>query len=345
MEFIKLTKLKKGDKVAIVSPSFGAPGVWPHIYELGLQRVKEVFNLEPVEFAVTKKVGATKEERSKDLIDAFENKDIKGIIASLGGDDQVTYIKDLPFEPFINNPKMFFGFSDNTHFCNFLWLNGIPSYYGASLFTQFAMQKKMDDFTVKYLNHAMFTGGEVELELSDVYNDIGLNWNDHENINKERVYEKNDGWFWDGEMDAEGITWGGCLESIDELLRNGVQIPTLKDFENIILITETSEEVPSSHDVFRVYRALGERGILERVKGVLVGRPKAWHFNKQNTTEQKAEHRKEQREAILKIVREYNKTVPIIQNMDFGHTDPQICMPYGSKVRILSSEKKIFAEF
>jgi len=345
MEFIKLNKLNKGDKVAIVSPSFGAPGVWPHIYELGLKRVREVFNLEPVEFAVTKKVGATKEERSKDLIDAFENKEIKGVIASLGGDDQVTYIKNLPTEPFINNPKMFFGFSDNTHFCNFLWLNGIPSYYGASLFTQFAMQTRMDDFTVKYLNHALFEGGEVELEASDVYNDIGLNWNDVENTNKERVYEKNDGWFWDGEMNAEGITWGGCLESIDELLRHGVQIPTLEDFENIILITETSEEIPSNHDVFRVYRALGERGILGKVKGILVGRPKAWHFNKQNTTEQKAEHRKEQRETIIKIVRQYNKNISIIQNMDFGHTDPQICMPYGANVRIVSSEKKIFAEF
>ncbi|HCC06283.1 TPA: LD-carboxypeptidase [Candidatus Nomurabacteria bacterium] len=345
MEFITLNKLKKGDKVAIVSPSFGAPGVWPHIYELGLKRVREVFNLESVEFAVTKKVGATKEERSRDLIDTFENKEIKAVIASLGGDDQVTYIKDLPFEPFINNPKMFFGFSDNTHFCNFLWLNGIPSYYGASLFTQFAMQVRMDNFTIKYLNHALFEVGEVELEASAVYNDIGLNWNDVENTNKERVYEKNDGWFWDGETDAEGITWGGCLESIDELLRHNVQIPTLSDFENIILFTETSEEIPSSHDVFRVYRALGERGILGRVKGILVGRPKAWHFNKQNTTEQKAEHRKEQRETILKIVREHNKDIPIIQNMDFGHTDPQICMPYGGKVRIISSEKKIFAEF
>ncbi|MBP8618133.1 MAG: LD-carboxypeptidase, partial [Candidatus Pacebacteria bacterium] len=37
--------------------------------------------------------------------------------------------------------------------------------------------------------------------------------------------------------------------------------------------------------------------------------------------------------------------VPVIQNMDFGHTDPQICLPYGGEVRIVSSEKRIFAEF
>ncbi|MFM7088296.1 MAG: S66 peptidase family protein [Candidatus Paceibacterota bacterium] len=345
MNFRKLTKLNPGDKVAIVSPSFAAPGKWPHVYNLALQRVREVFSLEPVEFLVTSKIGASKEERSKDLIDSFSQSDIKAVIASLGGDDQITYIKNLPLEPFINNPKPFFGFSDNTHFANFLWLNGIPSFYGASLFTQFGMQKRMDVYTVEYLKHALFDSGEFELKASDVYNDIGLPWDDASMLDQERTYEKNEGWYWDGDVNTEGITWGGCLESIDELLRHGVKIPSLDQFENIVLFTETSEEIPSSDYVKRVYRALGERGILERVKGVLVGRPKAWEFDNQKPTEEKAEYRKQQQDKILKIVRQYNSTVPVIQNMDFGHTDPQICLPYGKKIRIVSSEKKIFAEF
>jgi len=116
MDFVKLSKLKKGDKVAIVSPSFAAPGQWPHVYEYALKRVKDVFGLEPVEFPTTKKLGATAEERSKDLVSVFENKKIKAVIASLGGDDQVTYIKNLPQKPFIDNPKPFFGYSDNATF-------------------------------------------------------------------------------------------------------------------------------------------------------------------------------------------------------------------------------------
>jgi len=88
------------------------------------------------------------------------------------------------------------------------------------------------------------------------------------------MYEPNEGWTWDGSQDAEGITWGGCLESIDELLRHGATIPELEEFEHIVVITETSEEIPSVEYMRRVYRALGERGILERVKAVLMGRPK-----------------------------------------------------------------------
>jgi len=341
----KLKKLKKGDKVAMLSPSFAAPGQWPLVYELGLKRLKDIFGLEFIEFPTTKKIGASKKERAKDLIDAFENKEVKGIITSLGGNDQVTYIKNLPVEPFIKNPKPFFGYSDNTHFLNFLWLNNIPSYYGGALFTEFAMQAKMNEYTVKYLKKALFEQGEVEIKPSDNFNDIGLDWGNPENLNKERIYEPNEGWFWDGNQGVSGVTWGGCLESIDEILRHGIKIPSLKDFENIILITETSEEIPDYGQVFRVYRALGERGILERVKAVLVGRPKAWNFDKQQSDTARQEYRQKQRSVILETIRGYNNSVPIIQNLDFGHTSPQIPMPYGMPVRLDDVNKKIFVTF
>ncbi|MDP2655739.1 MAG: LD-carboxypeptidase [bacterium] len=344
-EMVRLPKLKKGDKVAILSPSFAAPGRFPHVYELGLKRLREVFELEPVEFPATKKLGATGEERAADLIAAFENPSIKGIITSIGGDDQVTYIKNLPPEPFIRNPKPFFGYSDNTHFANFLWMNGMPSFYGGALFTQFAMEGKIDEFTLKYLKLALFESGEQELEASLVYSDMGLDWNDPANLDKERLYEPNDGWYWDGGENVEGISWGGCVESIDELLRHGIQTPSLEDFKNIILFTESSEEIPTAEYVYRVYRALGERGILERVKGILVGRPKAWEFDKQKNAGEKKEYKEKQREAILRAVRQYNKTIPVVQNLDFGHTNPQIPLPYGGHIRIDSDARKIFATF
>ena len=345
MKFTKLQKLHRGDRVAVLSPSFAAPGKWPYVYQLGLRRLREVFGFEPVEFSTTKKLGASGAERSKDLIDAFENKEVKAVIASLGGDDQITYVKNLPAAPFVKNPKPFFGFSDNTHFENFLWLNGIPSYYGASLFTQFAMQGQMDTYTIEYLKHAFYDEGEYELRSSDTYNDIGLSWDDLANLDKKRAYENNVGWIWDGEQNTEGVTWGGCLESIDELLRHDTKIPSLEDFENIVLFTETSEEIPSADYVHRVYRAFGERGILKRAKAVIVGRPKAWEFDKQNSVEQKNAYRKSQREVIMKTVREYNSSIPIIQNFDIGHTDPQIAFPYGKTIRIDSKSRKISVDF
>lgn len=345
MEFVKLSKLKKGDKVAILSPSFAAPGKFPHVYELGRQRLIDIFGLEPIEFPTTKKLGASVEERSKDLINAFENKEIKAVIASIGGNDQVTYIKNLPKKTFIDNPKPFFGYSDNTHFINYLWLCGVPSFYGGHLFTEFAMQHEMDEFTIEYLKHALFDNGTYKLKSSPIFNDIGLNWNDSSTLDQKRKYQENDGWYWNGTNNSEGITWGGCVESVDELLRHGTTLPNLKEFENIVLFSETSEEIPTSDYVFRVMRALGERGILERVKGLIVGRPKAWEFDKQNNDEEKIVYKNEQRETILKSFRKYNNLSPVIQNFDIGHTAPQICLPVGNKIIIDSENKKIKIDF
>lgn len=341
----KLTKLNKGDKVAVLSPSFAAPGRFPHVFELGLQRIRDVFGLEPVEYPTTRKLGASTDERAQDLVAAFKDPEIKAVIASIGGDDQVTYIYKMLPDVFVNNPKPFFGYSDNSHFCNFLFQQDIPSFYGACVMTQFAMQKEMDEYTVSYLKHALFDDGEYEIKASSEYNEIGLDWSDESLLATRRNFEPNIGFVWDAPTGGSGTLWGGCLESIDDMLRNNVPIPIAESFKDIVLLLETSEEVPSHHYVQRVMRALGQRGILQNVQGVLVGRPKAWEFDKPFTKEDRDEYAKMQRQTILETVRVYNQQVPVIQNMNFGHTDPQVPMPYGGKVRIDSKNQKISLTF
>jgi len=341
----KLRKLKRGDKIAVVSPSFCAPAIFPDVYELGLTRLQNHFGLQVVEFPTTRRLDATVEERAEDLIAAFEDKEIKAVISTIGGDVQVTYVKRLPKEPFIQNPKPFFGYSDNSHFANFLWLCGIPSYYGGSIMTQYAMQSQMDEYTITYLEYALFSGGKKEVCPSSMFNEVGLNWSDNNNLIKKREYHKNTSWIINGKSDAEGITWGGCLESLDEMLRHNSEIPSLEQFKNIVLFTETSEEIPSADYVSRVYRAFGERGILKNVQGILVGRAKAWEFDKPLDITEREEYRSNQYNSIINTVRKYNATIPIILNMDFGHTDPQCILPMGMPIMIESEKNKITVDF
>ncbi len=341
----KFAPLVPGDKVAVLSPSFGAPAVWPHVYELGLERLREVFKLEPVEFPSTRMKDATTEQRSADLIAAFERPDIRAVIATIGGDDQVTYVKDLPVAPFAHNPKPFFGFSDNTHFANFLWQHDVPSYYGGCLFTQFAMQGQMDDLTVEYLKAALFERSEKELRPSKEFNDVYLDWDDRDNLKKTRTYEPNSGWHWDGDETREGLTWGGCLESIDEMLRHGIEVPDVERFDQIVLLVETSEEMPPHTYVRRVFRSFGERGWLQRVQAVLVGRPQTYNHDVPLTPDEKDAYAKGQKQTMLDVVRHYNQNVPVVQNLDFGHTNPQIAIPYGGMLRVDATNQSIHATF
>ncbi|WP_154017771.1 hypothetical protein [Candidatus Protochlamydia phocaeensis] len=50
MKFQTPLPLKPGDKVAIVSPSSGMPFLFPWVYKQGLNRIKKIFKLIPVEF-------------------------------------------------------------------------------------------------------------------------------------------------------------------------------------------------------------------------------------------------------------------------------------------------------
>ena len=59
----------------------------------------------------------------------------------------------------------------------------------------------------------------------------------------------------------------------------------------------------------------------------------------------KRRYRAEQCETVLKTVREYNKTIPVVQNIDCGHTNPQVLLPFGDKVKVYSRDKKIMLTY
>lgn len=344
-QFVNLQKLSTGDQVAVISPSAGLPGIFPWVQDLGLKRLGEEFGLIPKEYPTTRRMGSSLQDRARDVMDAFSDQNNKAVFASIGGSDQIKLIKHLDPKVFIENPKPFFGYSDNTHLHNFLWNLGIPSYYGGGVMNQFGMNIEMFDMTIESVKRALFEGGEYELKASREYNDIGLDWSVKENLDKQRLLEPNDGLFWDGQGSVEGVLWGGCVESLIVQSSTGNYLPSSGDLDKSVLMIETSEDIPEHWIVEYLLTGFGERGWFEKFQAVLVGRPKAWEFNKQKSMEEKANYRKEQRETVLKVVREYNATIPVVQNIDFGHTDPQVIMPLGRRVRIDTVTKKILLTY
>ena len=344
-QFITLPKLTAGDQVAILSPSAGLPGLFPWVQDAGLQQLQDVFSLKPKEYPTTRQMGSSLEDRAKDLMAAFADPANKAIVTSIGGDDQIRLIPLLDPQVFTANPKPFMGYSDNTHLHNFLWNLGIPSYYGGAIMTQFALEGGMQDMTINSIRQALFEIGELEVQVSESYNDIGLDWSDESNLSRSRQFEPNEGLFWDGQTNAEGVLWGGCVESLIVQAATGLHLPSSENLEGTILYIETAEDIPEPWIVEYLLTGYGERGWLDIFQAVLVGRPKAWEFNKPNSTEAKATYRKEQRQAVIHTVRHYNQTIPIVQNLDFGHTNPQLIVPSGNKARVDTTSKKLYFSY
>ena len=97
-----------------------------------MQRLTEATGLIPVEYPTTRQLGASPEARAADIGAAFADPSIRAVLATLGGDDQVTVVPHIDKELVATNPKPFLGYSYNTNLHNLLWSLGVPSHYGGA---------------------------------------------------------------------------------------------------------------------------------------------------------------------------------------------------------------------
>ena len=110
---LKPEKLSRGDKIAIVSLSWGGLGDEKliHKYYIAKERLENEFGLEVVAMPNALKgsqfVYEHPEARAKDLMDAFKDETIKGIFCAIGGDDTVRLLPYIDYEVIKNNPKIF----------------------------------------------------------------------------------------------------------------------------------------------------------------------------------------------------------------------------------------------
>ena len=344
--FKYLPGLQLGDKVAILSPSSGLPELFPAVFEQGLQRLRTIFQLIPIEYPTTRKMHSALEERARDIHAAFVDPEIKAIICSIGGDDQIKLLKYLQPALIQAHPKPFFGYSDNTNLHVFLWNLGLVSYYGGSVMVQLGRSGAMHPYTQASLSKAFFQRGEVELLPPPDFTDEDVDWENTEKLAVLPAMYPNTGWRWlNAQQIIEGVTWGGDFEIISwHLSVNRYMLP-LEAYRGKVLYLESDEELPPATSIYRILMCMGERGLLQQFAAILIARPKAWSFAHPNTLAQKARFIQEQEDAITAALREYHPQVPVVFNLDFGHTDPQVVIPSGGHIRIDGIQQRIYVTY
>lgn len=332
---IKPKKLNAGDTVASVSLSWGGAGD-PNIsfrYDLAKIRLKEVFGLNLIEMPHTLKtpefVYNHPEKRAEDLMAAFKDPKIKAIFSTIGGDDSIRMLPYIDFDVIKNNPKIFIGYSDTT-VTHFICLKaGLSSFYGPSLLSEFAENVEMHDYTINHLKKALFSDLPIgEIKPSAYWIDQHLRWSE-ESKDIKRHQAPNDGYeLLQGKGTVSGRLIGGCIEVL-EMMKSTIIWPSLDQWDDTILFFETSEDVPTPDYIEYWLRNYGSIGILNRIKGIVFGKP----FDMKYYDAYKA--------SILKIVRDELKLndLPILYNLNFGHTAPMFTIPFGVKATINCDHK------
>ena len=140
-------------------------------------------------------------------------------------------------------------------------------------------------------------------------------------------------------------TWGGNLEILHWTLAVGRWIRPAKDYAGCVLILETSEEIPSSEEVFRILRNMGERGLLAQFPAVVFGTAKATSIDRPVSPDKREPYRTAQRDAVLAAFEAYHPEAMIVFNVDIGHTDPQWVLPYGGSLTVDGPARTITASY
>ncbi|WP_312170724.1 LD-carboxypeptidase [Microbacterium sp.] len=338
-------KLVPGDRVAVLSPAFAAPAVAPELHDQAMRRLTELTGLIPVEYPTTRQLGASPEARAADVNAAFADPEIRAIVATIGGDDQILVVPHLDPTLALADPKPFLGYSDNTNILNWLWSLSIRGYYGGSTAVHLGPGPAIDDVHLRSLRAALLDGGEIEITEPGESEDVGRRWEDPRALAEYGDRIGTPEWTWAGPaVRVEGRTWGGCLEVIDQLALAD-RLPDPETLRDNILLLETSEERPAASWVARWVRGLGERGILDAVAGVVVARPPVSDFEFHPSAEEADTLRAAQRDVVIETVARYNPEAVICVGVPFGHTRPQWIVPYGGTMVLDGAARTVTASY
>jgi len=309
-------------------------------------RLRDKLGLEPVEYPTTRHLGASAWSRAADLMAAFSDPEIKAVMATIGGNDQITVLPLLDPGIFAANPKAFFGYSDNTNLLNWLWNLGVAGYHGGSTMVHLARPGGLHSVSIESLRAALFTGGDLEIRPVEEFSEDEFDWGDAAPADVAAPTQPGGDWLWHNPVRVvTGPTWGGNLEVLHWTLAVGRWMLPVEDYDGCVLILETSEEMPSALEVFRILRNMGERGLLRQFPAVILGRPKATSLENHTSAVDRGAYRRDQRDAVLRAFAAYAPDAMIVFDVDIGHTDPQWIIPYGGRFTVDGPSRRITAHY
>jgi muramoyltetrapeptide carboxypeptidase LdcA involved in peptidoglycan recycling len=313
-------KLKPGDEIRVVAPAHSLSSISSENREIAIRRLEEMgfrvtFSSHAQE---TDAFGsASVSARIADLHEAFADLNVKAVLTAIGGFNSNQLLRRLDYSLIRSNPKILCGYSDITALQNaILAKTGLVTYSGPH-FSTFAMIHGLE-YTVEHFRKCLMETGEYEVKPSPVWSDDPW-YRDQEN----REWIPSEGWWVLQEGEAEGTVLGGNLCTFN--LLHGTEF--MPDLSGAILFVEDDDLVfPEIFD--RDLQSLLHQPGFEGVRGLVIGR-----FQK------KSRMTLETLRQIISSKPEL-KGIPVIANLDFGHTVPQLTFPIGGKVRLRAEGKK-----
>lgn len=324
MKTIIPQQLKKSDEIRIIAPSRSLSMVSKQNIKIAIKKINDLGFKVSFSKNVNKKDvfdSSSIESRINDIHTAFKDKKIKAILTSIGGYNSNQLLNYIDFSLIKNNPKIFCGYSDITILLNTIYAKtGLITYSGPH-FSTFAMQKGLN-YTIEYFKKCLMKKSNFTIQPSDKWSDDS--W--YTNQNK-RNFVKNPGYTIINHGKSNGTIIGGNLCTFN-LLQGTQYMPSLK---NSIIFIEDDDLIKDefAQEFDRNIQSLIQQKKFNLVKAIAIGR-----FQKKTKMTMK------KLRDIVNSKKELSN-IPIIADIDFGHTTPQITFPIGGTAQIDTKSRNI----
>lgn len=299
---IKPARLNPGDTLAIVAPASAPPDA--AAIDKCVEAVRELGFKPKLSRNARKRWGflaGTDEQRADDLMRAFTDPKVRGILCIRGGYGTSRLLRMLDYDLIRKNPKVLVGYSDLTSLhCALLKKSGLVTFHGPMLNSEF-IHEDLPGFTRKSFLETICGSeptGSIRLGYSGKVRTL-----------------------------RGGKTQGALLGGNITLLCATLGTPYLPSFKNKLLFFEDLDEVPYRFD--RMLTQLLNAGLLQQVSGIAVG------INK-DCVDPKAAKAKEFRQTLEHVFRErlLPLGVPVVMDLPFGHVKHNATIPIGVKATL-----------
>lgn len=319
-------KLKKGDGVRVIAPacSLATPWITDEAKNIAIQRFKEL----GLALSFSKHVNeiddfdsSSIESRISDLHEAFADTSIQLVLPVTGGFNCNQLLSYIDYDLIKTNPKIFCGYSDITALSNAIYAKtGLITYLGSSFFS--FGEKKGFDYELEYFKKCLFSDKSFEVKASPKWSDDRWAY-DQENRN----FRNNEGFWIIHEGEAEGKIIGGNQCTLN-LLQGTEYMPDIKD--SILFLEDDDEAHIATID--RDLQSIIHLPDFKKVRAIVFGRFQVATKMTRKLLTQIVETKKEL------------ASLPVIANVDFGHTSPMITFPIGGTAKLVAQDNKVKLE-
>lgn len=307
-------KLRGGDTICIIAPSKSLSTVAKEQRIASERKLKEIGfkviygkHVEEIDEFNSSSVAS----RISDLHEAFLNKSVTCILSAAGGFNSNQLLKHIDWSLIAKNPKIFCGYSDITTLLTAIFTKTGLVTYSSPNFSSFG-DPVHSVYSTDYFTKCLMSDEPFAIKPSETWSNSKWeeNWSVH----------TNEGFWVMQEGECAGQSLGENLITLD-LLKGTEYFPKLAN--SILFLEDDFNNLPHNIDANLEALIIDKRFI--NIKGIVFGR-----FQEQS---------KMTRELLSNMLKTKTelKNIPILANVDFGHTEPKCTIPFGGTVKIQAS--------